>query len=124
MKRLLLICLFLGLVDVAHAGMFEQGALTFSSGSAQVSITTNSVTNIVPRDSYVRSTWIINPSTFSICISSYAATLAVSTTTSPAILPSAVFSPDGPNDPYWGGLWATACGTNPLPTKISVIRTK
>lgn len=130
MKRFLLILTgILSMATLAHAGMFEQGSLGFDADSVQVSVSSTAVTQIMARDSYIYLSYIINPSTFSgVCISSYAATLAVSTTTSPAMLPNSTLSIDGPSVPYWGGMWATMCnalgGAQSQTTKISVIRTK
>ena len=132
MRRIILVAsLFLS--GIACADLFEQGALTFSPDTKQVIVSTipTSPTQILTRDSYIRRNFIVNPSTVAaVCISSFSASVAVSTTTSPAaILPNTTFSPDGPSATWWGPLFGILCQLNPVAgpnqsVQISVIRTK
>lgn len=128
MKRLMILAIFVVMLPiVVKAGMFEQGAVTWDADSTVVSVSSFAVTQLMTRDAYIYRSYVINPSTFGVCLSSYASTVAVSTTSSPVLLPNSVFSLDGETMPWWGGLWGIMCGpgtATPTTTKISVIRTK
>lgn len=127
MRRLLFLLVCVSCPAFADTG--ADGSLTFGTDSIQVNISTFSNTQIMINDPYVTKSTIINPSSWTaVCVSSYNATLSVSTTTSPAIPQSTVFSMDGPTTPWWGGLWAVVCNAaaaaQPQAQRISVIRTK
>lgn len=130
-RTILVLAGLLAFSKMAHADMFEQGALTWNSDTKQVALTSTTVTQLMTRDSYIRRNFIVNPSTVAaVCISSFSASVAVSTTTSPAaILPNTTFSPDGPSTTWWGPLFGILCQLNPVAgpnqsVQISVIRTK
>jgi len=128
MRRSLVVFVLM-ISSVSYAEETARGALTFGSDTANVSISSFSNTQIMINDPYVAKSVIINQSSWtSVCISSFNATLAVSTTTSPQIPTTSVFSLDGPQFPWWGSLWAVVCnavnGAQPQAQKVTVIRTK
>ena len=129
MKRLIILAGLILAAGYARADFGSDGANIFNSDSKQVAITTYTVTQIMTTDSYIQRSYLINPSTWtSVCISSYSATVVYSTTTAPSIPPNTIFSPDGPNVPWWGPLWAIVCNgpgqTAAVSQTISVLRTK
>lgn len=128
MKRLLLVLTLL-LPCLSYADLSDKGSETFDADTTKITLTSSTVTQIMVRDSFIRRTFIVNPSTFAyVCISSFAATVAISSTSQAAIPPNFTFTPDGPVVPYWGPMWAALCDMiAPPPSasqKISVFRTK
>ncbi len=131
MKRIVLILTgILGLAGVSHAGMFEQGAVNFSTDTRTVVVSsgTGNPTKILSRDSYVYSTWLINNTSFFVFLST---TSTVNTSTSFSLPPCTTsncpaWSPDGPTVPYWGQMYAVILGTSSTSTgnTMSILRTK
>lgn len=129
MKRLSLLLVLLVMASAVYAGSNTDGSLTFGIDSKQIVIGPATVTQIMTKDSFVTSNKIVNQSTWtSVCISTFAASILVSSNTSPSIPPNTVFSPDGPYASWQGALWGTAClGPGQVVASsqtISVIRTK
>lgn len=131
MKRLLMILGFLSIGAIAHAGMFEQGGLVFTSDTRRVlvSASTATATQVLTRDSYITATWITNLSSFTVMLSTVSNNFSANTTFA---LPPCItatnctpWSPDGPTVPYWGPMFAVQIGTSSTATStLSVLRTK
>lgn len=131
MRRFVLILTgILGCAALSHADMFEQGAIGFTSDTRQVFISSNTAapTQILTRDSYIRRTWIINNSSFTVLLSTVSNTFNA---TSVASIPPCVtndsctpWTPDGPTVPYWGPMYAVMLGTATTNNSLSVFRTK
>lgn len=106
----------------------SDGALVFTPDTRTLTISTTpaSPTQILTRDSYIARTWIVNPSTCSVFLSSSSASASTSNfkiygTT--ATTGATYFTPDGVNTPWWGAMWAfSSCGGTP--PEISIFRTK
>lgn len=132
MKRFTLIFTgILGLAGIAHAGLFEQGSVTVSTDTRNVTISSNTAaaTKILSRDSYVYSTQLTNNTSFFILLSTSPSTFNTATyyTLAPCTTTNCQsWSPDGPMVPYWGAMWAVQIGTSTTSTgnTISVFRTK
>lgn len=111
---------------MGYADAPADGAVTFGTDSKAltVSSTTVSPTQILSRDPYVLRTWIINTSTNTLIVSTFSHTMNPATDVN--IPGSTIFSPDGPQVPYWGPMFAVLNGTSSATngSNISILRTK
>lgn len=129
MKKILLLMLplmFLG-VGVSFSDMPSDGMVTANSESKTINIssTTSSPTQILSDNQFIQRTWLVNLSSNPVMISTFSHTFVFGSEME--IPGSTVFSPDGPQVPYWGPLFAVQTATStalPTSNSISVMRFK
>lgn len=121
MKRFIL-----GAIILVSPALCRAISFTFDKDSKQVVVSTTaaSPTQILTQTSYVNRTVITNPTAFNLYLSSGPGTVAISTNVAAGgaffIPPFNAFSPDGPNDPFEGAMWAVLGSTGTVPGAVAV----
>jgi hypothetical protein len=124
--------LFFSLVLISRmvwADITADGSNIFTTDSRTVLVSTNCATptQICTVDNFITRTWIVNPSTWT---NVYLSTTSVSVSSNSFFVPtSTVFTPDGPQVPFWGQLFACSSATLtgvgvPVSMPVSVLREK
>jgi len=101
---------------------------TGDTGTISISSDTTSPTKILTKEAFVQRTWIINQNNFDIYVSSFSTNFSTSTffkipATGGTTNPPVIWSPDGPNAPYAGQMYAVSVPTSTA-GKLSIFRSK
>lgn len=117
---LILIVTGIGLLSRREA---SAGVTVNTSSRVSVSTSPASPTIVVAPDPKAKRTTVINNATDYILIGDYSTTFSSHASTGTARIPgNSAWSPDGPTEPYTGGLKAVGSGSGPV--VIDVIRVR